>query len=73
VEDFLSDNVEWLVLIVAYALERLQEISRRKKLKSESIEDVETDGSGKVKGKGAKVASFLFDLLPVVSRLKRRK
>ena len=71
--EFLSDNVEWLVLIVAYALERLQEISRRKKLKSESTEEVETDGTSKMKGKASKVASFLFDLLPVVSRIKRRR
>ena len=70
--DFLSDNVEWLLLIVAYALERLQEIQRRKKL-SHDTPVVETDSEVKVKGKGAKVASFLFDLLPIVSRIKRRK
>ena len=69
-DEFLNNNVEWLLLIVAYVLERLQEIQRRKKLKTE---EVETDGNSKVKGKGAKVASFLFDLLPVVSRFKRRK
>lgn len=67
--EFLTDNVEWLLLIVAYALERLQEIQRRKKLSK----DVESDGQSKVKGKARKVAGFLFDLLPVVSRLKRRK
>ena len=65
--EFLSDNVEWILLLVAYAMERLQEIKRRK------AQVVETDGTSKVKGKARKVAGFLFDLLPVVSRLKRRK
>jgi hypothetical protein len=69
VSEFLSDNVEWLLLIVAYALERLQEIQRRKKLKSEVVESEQS----KVKGKAAKVGNFLFDLLPLVSRIKRRK
>ena len=69
--EFLSDNVEWLLLIVAYALERLQEIKRRKKLNTDSPV-VETE-QGKVKGKAAKVGGFLFDLLPLLSRMKRRK
>lgn len=69
-DEFLNNNVEWLVLVVVYVLERLQEVQRRKKLKSE---DVETDGNSKVKGRARKVAGFLFDLLPVVSRFKRRK
>ena len=66
-DDFLADNVEWLLLIVAYAAERLQEVKRRKKLKSDSPV-VETEQS-----KVRKATGFLVDLLPLVSRFKRRK
>lgn len=68
--EFLSDNVEWLLLILAYALERLQEIKRRKKLKSGVVE---TEENRVPVSKAKKVGGVLVDLLPLISRFKRRK
>lgn len=68
-DDFLSNNVEWLLLIVAYALERLQEVKRRKTLSK----DVETEPGKVPVTKAKKVGGLLVDLLPLVSRITRRK
>ena len=68
--DFITDNVEWILLIVAYIMERLQEVSRRKKMKQD-VQDVETEPRKVSPAK--KVAETVIDFLPLISRVTRRK
>ena len=73
--EWLNENWEWILPAILYAMERSQEFHSRRKAKKQSEADgtvVETTSPDRVT-KGQKVKGLLFDLLPLVSRIKRRK
>lgn len=74
--DWLSENWEWIAAVVAYALERYTALKGRKKDKLQQSQESSSPSVGTVTGKKTKkerAVSILFDVLPFISRIKRKE
>jgi len=70
VSEWFDNNYEIILAVVIYAVERLQaRYSKRRKNRL----DAEVSKSGKTVTKKRRALNLLFDVLPIVSRLRSKK